>query len=129
MAENDIIALLGEVDTTNKGLADTKKRSTFIKRKYVSSKENIEKTIEELEAKKLILSSKIESLTNKVDKESFEMYNRVLKAHADPVAMVENRVCSGCNMEVPAMDFEALKSGSQELRCQSCGRLLYYIKP
>jgi len=128
-AENDIIALINEADNINKEIVETKKRMIFIKKKYLSSKEGSGKAIEELEAQKIELGPKIDSLIKKVDKESFEMYSRLIKAHADPVALVEKRMCSGCKMEVPAMDYEALKSGSQELRCQSCGRLLFYRKP
>ena len=124
--ENDIITLIDEVDNTTKNLAETKKRSVFIKKKHASSKANIEKSIKELETKKVKLSSKIDSLIKKVDKDTFEMYGRILKSHTDPVAKMEGRSCSGCNMEVSAMDYEALRSGSQELRCQSCGRLLYF---
>ncbi|MHB1393314.1 MAG: zinc ribbon domain-containing protein [Clostridia bacterium] len=126
--ENDIIALIDEVNNTNKELAETKKRSVYIKKKYVSSKESIEKAIEELEAQKSKLNTKIDSMIKKVDKETFEMYTRISKSHTDPVARMEGRSCSGCKMEVSAMDYEALKSGSQKLRCQSCGRLLYFRK-
>ncbi len=85
--------------------------------------------MEGLEAQRSKLSTKTGSLIKKVDKDTFEMYTRILKSHTDPVARMEGRSCSGCKMEVSAMDYEALKSGSQELRCQSCGRLLYFRKP
>ena len=127
--ENDIITLIDEVDNTNKDLAETKKRSVFIKKKYASSKENIEKSIASLEAQKAKLIAKTDSLVKKVSKDNVEMYNRLSKSYSDPVARVAGRSCSGCKMELSAMDYEALKSGSQELRCQSCGRLLYFCKP
>lgn len=127
-AENDIIMLINEADNINKELVDTKKRQAFIKKKYLSSKEVSEKAAAELEAGKSGLSTQIDALIKKIDNGSLEMYNRLSKAHCDPVALVENRMCSGCKVEVPAMDLEALKSGSQELRCQSCGRLLYYVR-
>ena len=127
-AENDIITLISEADNINKELLDTRKRQSFIKKKYLSSKESSDKDINELEAQKAALTSKIDEFTVKIDKESLEMYNRISKAHSDPVALVENRMCCGCKMEMSAMDYEALKSGSQELRCQSCGRLLYFTR-
>jgi len=127
-AENDIIALIEEADNINKELAETKKRLAFIKKKYLSSKESTDKAIEELETQKTELNPRIDSLIKAIDKESFEMFSRILKVHIDPVALAENRICSGCKMEVPAMDYQALKNGSQELRCQSCGRMLYYSK-
>ncbi|HYE84557.1 MAG TPA: C4-type zinc ribbon domain-containing protein [Clostridia bacterium] len=128
-AENDIIELINEADNINKELTETKKRMAFIKKKYLNSKESTEKLLEELQAQKSELDPKIESIIKEVDKESYEMYSRLLKAHSDPVARVEGHKCSGCKMEVSDMDYEALKSGSDHMRCQSCGRLLYYSRP
>lgn len=128
-AEDDIIALINEADNTNKEMLETKKKLVFIKKKYLSSKEKNDKEIEKLEKIKAELGSKIELLAEKTDKESYEIYQRLIKFHSDPIAPVEKRLCSGCKMEVPAMDYEALKSGSQGLKCQSCGRLLFYRKP
>jgi predicted nucleic acid-binding Zn-ribbon protein len=128
-AENDIIALINEADNINKELAETKKRLAFIKKKYISGKEGTDKAIAELKAKRNVLGPQIDNLIKKIDNESFEIYSRLIKAHTDPIALVEKRTCGGCKMEVPAMDYEALKSGNQDIRCQSCGRLLYYRKP
>ncbi|MEA4847413.1 MAG: C4-type zinc ribbon domain-containing protein [Clostridiaceae bacterium] len=127
-AENDIIELINEAENINKELAETKKKLAFIKKKYMNVKEAADKAAEKLEVQKTELQAKIDDMMKAADKESLEIYGRLIKTHADPVAMVENRICSGCKMEVPAMDYEALKSGSQELRCQSCGRILFYRK-
>lgn len=128
-AENDIIALIGEADNIIKELDETKKKLAFIKKKYSGTKESVDKEIAELEARKSELAPKIDNLLKEIDSESYEMYSKLIKNHVDPVARVENRVCSGCKMEVPAMDYEALKSGNQGLKCQNCGRLLFYYKP
>lgn len=128
-AENAVIELETDAENINGSLTETKKRLLFIKKKYLSSKAVYEKSRDELKARQADLASRIGSMLETVDTESFEIYNRLVKAHPDPISLVENRKCSGCKMEVPSMDFEALKSGSQHMRCQSCGRLLYYIRP
>jgi predicted nucleic acid-binding Zn-ribbon protein len=128
-AENNIILLINEADNINSELAETKKRLIFIKKKYLSNKESTDKAIKELEVQKSELTPSIDSLIRKIDTESYEIYCRILKAHPDPVARVENHICSGCKMGVSDMDYAALKSGNRELRCQSCGRLLYYCNP
>lgn len=127
-SEKGLIELAREAEDINKYLLEIKKKMNFIKKKFVSLKESSEKAREELKAQQAELSVKIGSMIENVDTESFEMYNRLTKAHPDPVSLVENGKCCGCKMEVPSMDFQALKNGSQETRCQSCGRLLYYIR-
>jgi len=128
-AENALIELEKDAENIDEGMKETKKRLAFIKKKYLGSKESYEKSREELKARQAELASVIGSLLETADAESIEMYNRLAKVHSDPISVVDNRKCSGCKMEVPSMDFEALKSGCQDMRCQSCGRLLYYIRP
>lgn len=127
-AENAIIELEQDAENIDKSMTETKKRLAFIKKKYLSSKETYERSKEELKTQQADLAARIGSLLETVDAESIEIYNRLAKVHSDPVSIVENRKCTGCKMEVPSMDYEALKSGSPGMRCQSCGRLLYYIR-
>lgn len=127
-AENDIIALIDEADNINEKLSETRKRLAFIKKKFLNCKDTADNELRELDVKRAELASKIEGVIGQIDKESFDIYNRLSKVHPNPVARVENRICGGCKMEVPAMDIAALKGGNNEVRCQSCGRLLYYCK-
>lgn len=129
VSENNIITLTNEADNINRDMTEIKKKIAFIKKKFLSIKENSDKAREVLKAQQAELSAKIGSMIEIVDTESFEMYNRLVKSHPDPVSLVEKRKCSGCKMEIPSVDFQALKNGSQLIRCQNCGRLLYYIKP
>ena len=128
-SENAIITLEKQADNISKEMTETKKRLAFIKKKYLSCKEAYDKSREELKLRQSDLAVRIGSVIETVDKESFEIYNRLIKAHPDPISLVENRKCTGCKMEVPSMDYEALKGGREDMRCQSCGRLLYYIRP
>ncbi len=127
-AEDAIIELEKDAENIDKSMIETKKRLAFIKKKYIGSKETYERSKEELKKQQAELAARIGSLIETVDAESIEMYNRLAKVHSDPISIVENRKCTGCKMEVPSMDFEALKSGNQDMRCQSCGRLLYFIR-
>ena len=126
--EDDIIKLINEAENIKKELVETKKKLAFIKRKYLNCKENALKSVRELEEQKTELQAQIDNLMKSADKESIEVYNKLIKTHSDPIALVKNRICSGCKMEVPAMDYEALKTGNEEMRCQSCGRILFLRK-
>lgn len=124
-AENEIIKLIEERDNINKALIETKKKMNFIKKKYMDLKDKSEKLSEESSKEIKELNSAIGEVLSKIDGESLEIYEKLRRSHKDPVAVVLNQRCGGCNVEVPAMDYDALKSGNTELRCQNCGRLLY----
>ena len=45
------------------------------------------------------------------------------------VAEVRDGTCSECNVRLRPQAFQEVKSSDQILRCESCGRILYYIPP
>lgn len=124
-AEDDIIKLIGEAENIRNSLIETKKKLNFIKKKYMNLKENDEKQVKESRSEIEELKMEISEAVNTIDKESLDMYEKVRRIYKDPVAAVDDHRCAGCNVEVPAMDYQALKNGSTKLRCQNCGRLLY----
>jgi len=124
-AENDIIKLIEAADNIKSSIEATKKKIVFIKRKYMSLKEATEKQIREETDAIEKLGIEIAGIINSTDKESLELYEKGKKTHKDPVALVTARICGGCNVEVPAMDYEALKGGNTLMRCQNCGRVLF----
>ncbi|MGE5630124.1 MAG: zinc ribbon domain-containing protein [Caulobacteraceae bacterium] len=126
--EKGVMKLVEEADNISKELIDTKKKLNFIKKKYLNLKENNDAQIEAANSENEKLKAVIEKMREGIDKESLGMFERLRRAHRDPVAAVQNRFCSGCKVEVPGMDYESLKNGETELRCQSCGRLLYFKK-
>lgn len=124
-AESDIIKLVEEAENIKEHLMGTKKKLNFIKKKYMNLKESVERQIEEIKISMEELNSAIDETMKVIDKESLEIYEKSRRQHKDPVAAVENYRCSGCGVEVPAMDYDALKRGSTEHKCQNCGRMLY----
>lgn len=124
-AESDIIKLVEEAENIKEHLKGTKKKLNFIKKKYINLKENMERQLKEISSSVEELSSAIDEAMKAIDKKSLEIYGKARKQHKDPVAAVENFRCLGCGVEVPAMDYDALKRGSTEHKCQNCGRMLF----
>ncbi len=81
-----------------------------------ASKDEIEKT------KKKVLSA-----GKKVDKELLELYNKLRQNKPNPVALVVDDKCGGCNMELPYLTRSKIKENSDIIiECENCGRILYY---
>lgn len=124
--ENGLIKLIEDADTIEKDMVETKKKLSFIKKKYGSVKENCEKELSQLQAVQTELQQKIEEMLLLVDAESLELYRKIRRMHPDAVVVLDGRKCSGCKVELPAMDYEAVKAEKAVIRCENCGRLLYH---
>ncbi len=59
-----------------------------------------------------------------IDPQLMERYQTIKKHCVPPVAKLVNGQCGGCFMSLPSVTLRNLKSGSQLIECESCGRLI-----
>ena len=53
------------------------------------------------------------------------VYDRLSKSRWPALVKVENRVCQGCHMELPASKVQDIARGTAVVTCEYCGRLVY----
>ena len=53
------------------------------------------------------------------------VYERLSKSRWPALVKVENRVCQGCHMELPASKVQDIARGTMIVTCEYCGRLVY----
>lgn len=68
-----------------------------------------------------------EMAASKVEPALLERYNRIKQNRPQPVTMLKDGRCMGCNMELPSRDLAKLKKDGVIVECENCGRILYLI--
>lgn len=133
-ADKNISIEKGQIEGLKKTLAEvdeeiikTKKKLAFIKKKYDVAKEEKENKLNFLLKEKNMIEELLQEIKLKIDEKTYNEYMKMKGRLNNPIAEIENRKCSGCGMEVPAMDYEEIKTG-KTLKCQNCGRILVYKK-
>lgn len=111
----------------NNEISNVKKKIVFIKNKYENSRENNCSELEFLEKEKSKMEELIKDIEEQIDEDSINEYLKMKKRYDDPISVIETRKCSGCSMDVPSVNYESAKTGSV-IRCESCGRILFYKK-
>ena len=54
------------------------------------------------------------------------LYARILNKKGDAaIVALENEICSGCHMKVPAITVSDVKAGRTIVQCPNCSRILY----
>jgi uncharacterized protein len=66
-------------------------------------------------------------LTEGLDEDLLQRYDRLLVNKAPAVAALENGVCGGCHMKVTPSNLSAVKAEKAVASCEQCGRILYWI--
>jgi len=79
--------------------------------------ERLKATLSDLEHKRQLLSAEI-------DPEAIELYHRLMKQKGTAVAKVEQGICQGCRISLPATELQQARGGSLT-QCSSCGRILF----
>jgi predicted nucleic acid-binding Zn-ribbon protein len=72
------------------------------------------------------LKLEAEEIAKGIDAALLKRYDNLKKSKADPMALIVENKCGGCNMELPSLVLHRLKSGEETIECENCGRILYY---
>ncbi|MFZ5352174.1 MAG: zinc ribbon domain-containing protein [Bacillota bacterium] len=115
-----------EGENINKEILDHKKRLHFIKKKYMELKSKKEEYVENVRKQEEAFEDEINSLKASLGAELLDLYYKVKRMHQNPISFVEDRKCTGCNMEVSSMNYESAKFTQTIVRCENCGRILMY---
>lgn len=125
--KNDMLALEKALIEIDNQILSTKKKFAFIKKKYETTKEEDQQKLNFLLNEKNSMEELLRELKQSMDGNTYSEYMKMKERLNNPIAEINNRKCGGCGMELPAMDYESVKAGNA-MKCQSCGRMLVYIK-
>jgi len=125
--KDNILELEKALIEVDDNILSIKKKSAFIKKKYETAKEENQQILNFLTKEKSNIEELLKELKKGIDDSIYNEYMKMKKRLNNPISEINDRKCSGCGMEVPAMDYECVKTGNA-MRCQSCGRMLVYIK-
>ena len=104
-------------------LKQVEARVTTALRELDAAQKALEKEAADLRAQR-------ESLRAGVDEDMLEMYDRIAGGHGG-IAMAEAReeVCQVCRIHIRPQTFAEVKRNDQIHTCESCHRILYYVRP
>ncbi len=136
--EEGLLDILYEVDEKGKLNSlreeDSKEATGLLKKEEI----RISSETGDLEKKLLDVRAEREQLSSSVDQDVMHLYDRILKAKADGLAIAtvsKYRVieasgktiqwqCEGCSVEVTSQDVNLLLMGKDVITCRTCSRIL-----
>ena len=88
---------------------------------YAEYQKEMEAVSGELERRKAV----VDEAAKKLPKEMLAEYNRIKGFRTDPVAILSNNLCGGCNIQLPSGMTAIVKNSDRFIECENCGRILY----
>ncbi len=114
----EIETLTAEIDTEEKDFKD----------KEASYKEKIDEyelLIEELNSRLAPVSTEKEKILKKINSDVLPIYKQVIRKNGTALALVDNEVCTGCNMNIPPQLYIQVLAQNKILQCPNCKKILY----
>ncbi len=116
------------------GIEENEKMISQQKEEYSQEKEQIDHEKDELkgeydkEKEKLdLLNSDCHKLSEQVDPELLERYNKIREQSTDTaIAGIKDEVCQGCHMNIPPQRYNELRGCETVEFCPHCQRIIYY---
>jgi len=126
--EDEMLEILDKIDTAEMAIKDRKQHYTQIVDESNREKESIERDAEQREEILVELESKHAAIAAELDAGLLEIFSQVKKKQGDLVAIVavQDAVCQGCNMNIPAQFYNELQRCDSMKYCPSCFRIIYW---
>ena len=91
-----------------------------------ASKENLNKELQKYDSELTSLKKDEDKITPDLDQEILFKFQRIIQRNSEGIVAVRNRVCTGCNMILPAQFANIVREGENINFCPYCSRILFY---
>ncbi len=91
-----------------------------------ASKENLNKELQKYDSELTSLQKDENKITPDLDQEILFKFQRIIQRNSEGIVAVKNRVCTGCNMILPAQFANIVREGDNINFCPYCSRILFY---
>ena len=128
LKEERIITIMMGLDDAQARLEEDKNRIEGELREIDAQCDEVDSELDEAIAERKGIESQCEPLKEQVAPDLLRRYKRVRKNKETGAVVVplNDEVCSGCNMAIPAQIVNEVLAGEKTHACVHCGRILYY---
>ncbi len=122
--EDKTLDIMDRVEQATASVATISGELKTLEDRWQSQQQQLSAEMERLKATLSDLEHKRQLLSAEIDPEAIELYHRLIKQKGAAVAKVEQGLCRGCRISLPATELQRARGGSLT-QCSSCGRILF----
>ncbi len=122
--EDGMLETMGQVEQTTGDIKNLETGLAALKTEWQAQQKQLSADLAELKNESSNLTNKRQQLAAGITADVIEVYQSLKKSRHTAVARVEQGICQGCRISLPASELQPARSGSLR-RCGSCGRILF----
>ena len=122
--EDKLLEIMEQVELTSASVASISSELKTLEDDWHHRQQQLSRDMEQLKALLSDLGHKRQLLSAEIDPQVVEAYGELKRQRGTAVAKVEQGICRGCQISLPATDLQRVRGGGL-VRCSSCGRILF----
>ena len=124
--ESRILSLIDDNEALEERYLAIKDDYEQLRFEIISTQEQANEMIEGLKTKIRDAEQGKASIIPDIELTILGRYDLTRDKRGKGIVLVNNDICSGCNVRIPTYLMQDIKKQSEIIYCESCGRLLYY---
>jgi predicted nucleic acid-binding Zn-ribbon protein len=122
--ENRALEIIDQVEAAEKSVAVATSELGNLEAEWHRQQQQLSDEIAQLKSGLADLKQKRQQLSEEIEPQAVKLYEKIRQQKKQPVAKVEQGICRGCRISLPASELQRARSG-QPVQCGSCGRILF----
>jgi len=122
--EDKALEIMDQVELATATVATKSSELKTLETEWHSRQQQLSNEMERLKTILSDLKQKRQLLSAKIYPQAIEFYDELIKQKGTAVAKVDQGMCRGCRILLPAVELQQARSGSL-VQCSSCGRILF----
>jgi predicted nucleic acid-binding Zn-ribbon protein len=122
--EDKLLEIMEQVELTSASVASISSELKTLEDDWHHRQQQLSRDMEQLKALLADLSNKRQLLSAEIDPQAIEIYSDLKRKRGTAVVKVEQGICRGCQLSLPASDMQQVRGGGL-VQCSSCGRILF----
>ena len=122
--EDEALGIMDQVELAEAGVANMSSELKGLEVEWHHQQQHLSTDIEQLKTTLADLEHKRRLMLTKIDLRIVNFYEELKRQKGTAVAKVDQGMCRGCQILLPAIKLQQARSGSLA-QCSSCGRILF----
>ena len=122
--EEQALEVIEQVEQSEAGVARISGELKTLTADWKKQQKQLSEEMEKLKVALADLKGRWQRLSEGIEPETIEFYQRLRKGKGMAVARVEQGICRGCRISLPTTDLQRAR-GNNLVHCSSCGRILF----
>jgi len=122
--ENKALEIMDQVELAEASVDATGSELKHLESEWHTQQQQLSTEIEQLKSKLSDLKQKRQLLSEEIDPQAVESYEKIKEQRGQAIARVEQGICRSCRISLPFSELQQARSGNL-VQCGSCGRILF----